>query len=70
MRLHAEVSPGNAPIAIAMQDIIAKKSIRLKGIIGIYAANSVGDDIELYADEVLCSLIAQISLADAFIVLS
>ena len=28
------------------QDIIAKKSIRLKGIVAIYPANSVGDDIE------------------------
>ena len=35
-----------------MQDIIAKKAIRLKGIVAIYAANSVGDDIEVYADEV------------------
>ena len=31
---------------------MAKKSIRLKGIIAIYPANSVGDDIELYSDEV------------------
>ena len=45
-----------APVSIPvtrMQDIMAKKAIRLKGIVAIYAANSVGDDIEVYADEVL-----------------
>ena len=30
---------------------MAKKSIQLKGIVAIYPANSVGDDIELYTDE-------------------
>ncbi len=30
---------------------MAKKSIRLRGIVAIYPANSVGDDIELYTDE-------------------
>ena len=51
----------SASLATSTQDIIAKKSIRLKGIVAIYAANSVGDDIEVYADEVrtlsdLCTL--------------
>ncbi len=40
------------PCHVHAQDIIAKKAIRLKGIVAIYAANSVGDDIEVYADEV------------------
>lgn len=28
-----------------------KKSLRLVGVVGIYPANAVGDDIEVYADE-------------------
>ena len=28
-----------------------KKLLRLKGIVGIFPANTVGDDIEIYADE-------------------
>jgi 5-methyltetrahydrofolate--homocysteine methyltransferase len=31
--------------------IMEKKRLKLNGIIGFYPANSVGDDIELYADE-------------------
>ena len=34
-----------------MQDIIDNKKLTLVGIVGLYAANSVGDDIEVYADE-------------------
>jgi 5-methyltetrahydrofolate--homocysteine methyltransferase len=34
-----------------VQDIIAGKKLRLCGIVGIFPANSVGDDIEVYADE-------------------
>lgn len=34
-----------------LQDIIAGKKLRLCGIVGIFPANSVGDDIEVYADE-------------------
>ncbi|KAL4434809.1 hypothetical protein ABPG77_005336 [Micractinium sp. CCAP 211/92] len=34
-----------------LQDIIAGKKLRMVGIVGIYAANSVGDDIEVYTDE-------------------
>ncbi len=34
-----------------MQDVVEKKMLRLKGIVAVYAANAVGDDIEIYADE-------------------
>ena len=34
-----------------MQEIVEQKLLRLKGIVGIYPANSVGDDIEIYADK-------------------
>ena len=34
-----------------LDEIIAKKMITAKGIIGLWPANSVGDDIELYTDE-------------------
>jgi len=33
------------------QDIVEGKKLRMMGIIGIYPANSVGDDIEVYTDE-------------------
>ena len=45
-------SPTSFQCHLHAQDIIAKKAIQLKGIVAIYAANSVGDDIEVYADEV------------------
>eukprot|EP00887_Chlorella_sp_A99_P006796 scaffold2.g6796.t1 len=32
-------------------DIIAHKKLRLVGIVGVFPANAVGDDIEVYADE-------------------
>ena len=34
-----------------LDEIIAKKMITAKGIVGLWPANSVGDDIELYTDE-------------------
>jgi 5-methyltetrahydrofolate--homocysteine methyltransferase len=34
-----------------LQDFIANKKLQMHGVIGIYEANSVGDDIELYTDE-------------------
>ncbi|EFN52253.1 hypothetical protein CHLNCDRAFT_36916 [Chlorella variabilis] len=34
-----------------LQDIIAGKKLRIVGIVGIFPANSVGDDIEVYTDE-------------------
>jgi len=34
-----------------LDEIIEKKLIKAKGVIGIYPANSIGDDIEVYADE-------------------
>jgi 5-methyltetrahydrofolate--homocysteine methyltransferase len=34
-----------------LQEIIAEKKLQMRGIIAIYPANSVGDDIEVYADE-------------------
>merc|ERR1719235_3043759 len=36
--------------AMAMlKDIVAKKTLKAKGVVGIWPANSVGDDIEVYA---------------------
>ncbi|KAL3131106.1 hypothetical protein ABBQ38_000415 [Trebouxia sp. C0009 RCD-2024] len=41
-----------------LQDIVEKKKLQMRGIVGLYAANTVGDDIEIYKDdsrtEVLC----------------
>jgi len=34
-----------------IDEIIAKKMITAKGVVGIWPANSVGDDIELYTDD-------------------
>ena len=34
-----------------MQDIVANKKLTMRGIVGIYAANTVGDDIEIYSDD-------------------
>jgi len=36
---------------ILLDKIIADKSLKAKGVIGFWPANSVGDDIELYTDE-------------------
>ena len=42
----------------ALQDIVDNKKLQMRGIIGLYAASAVGDDIEVYKDdtrtEVLC----------------
>ena len=40
-----------------LDEIIAKKMITAKGVFGLWPANSVGDDIELYSDETRNSLI-------------
>lgn len=34
-----------------LRDFAQNKRVRLNGIAGFYPANSVGDDIEVYADE-------------------
>ena len=34
-----------------LDEIIAKKMITAKGVVGLWPANSVGDDIELYSDD-------------------
>jgi len=39
-----------------LDEIVAKKMITAKGIFGLWPANSVGDDIELYSDETRKSL--------------
>lgn len=36
---------------VMLQEFIEKKHVTLNGMIGIYPANAVGDDIEVYADE-------------------
>ena len=47
-----------------MQDIVKDQKLQMRGIVGVYAANSVGDDIEVYQDdsrtEVLCRLVSRI----------
>ena len=37
-----------------LDELQEKKSLRLKGVLGIYPANTVGDDIEVYSDESRC----------------
>lgn len=41
-----------------VQDIVDNKKLQMRGIVGLYAANALGDDIEVYTDdsrtEVLC----------------
>jgi 5-methyltetrahydrofolate--homocysteine methyltransferase len=44
---------------IFLDEIIAKKMITVKGIFGIWPANSDGDDIELYSDENRMTLIGK-----------
>ena len=34
-----------------LDKIIAEKSVQIRGVFGLFPANSVGDDIELYSDE-------------------
>ncbi len=36
---------------IMLKEIIAKKQLQANAIIGLYPANSIGDDIEVYADD-------------------
>merc|ERR1719424_939090 len=36
---------------VMLKEFIDNKSLQQHGLIGIFPANSVGDDIELYADE-------------------
>ncbi|KAK9815486.1 hypothetical protein WJX72_004510 [[Myrmecia] bisecta] len=40
-----------AEAQVMLKDFVKNKSITLRGIVGIYPANSVGDDIEIYTDE-------------------
>lgn len=42
-----------------LDEIIAGKLIRANGVVGIWPANTVGDDIELYADETRTTLIGK-----------
>jgi 5-methyltetrahydrofolate--homocysteine methyltransferase len=39
--------------------LMARKQLKAKGIVGIYPANSVGDDIEVYEDESRSKVIAK-----------
>ena len=41
------------------QEIVAAKSLRLVGVVGIYPANAQGDDIELYVDEARAEVAAR-----------
>ena len=42
---------GGVRLRTPVQEIMDAKSIVLRGIVAIYPANSVGDDIEVYTDE-------------------
>ncbi|PRW61565.1 cobalamin-dependent methionine synthase [Chlorella sorokiniana] len=42
-----------------LQEIIKHKKLRLAGIVGIYPANSSGDDIEVYGDESRAEVVAR-----------
>lgn len=46
-----------------MQDIVDNKKLQMRGIVGLYAANAVGDDIVVYKDDsrtdVLCRFVLQ-----------
>lgn len=41
-----------------LDEIIEKKLLKAKGVVGIYPANAIGDDIEVYADETRTQTIA------------
>ena len=36
---------------VMLQDFVANKRVKLNAVIGLYPANAVGDDIEVYEDE-------------------
>lgn len=44
---------------VMLKEIVANKSIRLVGVVGIYPANSMGDDIEVYSDEARAEVAAK-----------
>ncbi len=41
-----------------LERVVAESSIRARGVVGLFPANSSGDDIEIYADEERSSLLA------------
>ena len=43
--------PPPLPLPPSLQDFIDNKRVRLSAVVGLYPANAVGDDIELYADD-------------------
>merc|ERR1712159_790693 len=42
-----------------LKDILDNGKMTVTGIVGLYAANSVGDDVEVYADETRKEVIAK-----------
>jgi 5-methyltetrahydrofolate--homocysteine methyltransferase len=45
---------------IMLQEIISKRMVTAKGVIGLYPCNSIGDDVEIYPDEKRSQTIATI----------
>jgi len=43
-----------------LNQIVAKKMLQAKGVIGLYPANSIGEDIEIYSDESKSQVIANL----------
>jgi 5-methyltetrahydrofolate--homocysteine methyltransferase len=43
---------------VMLQKIIADKSLQTRGIVGLYPANSIGDDIKVYSDESRSTVLA------------
>ena len=48
------------PRAFLLQDFVDNKKLRLVAMVGLYAANSVGDDIEVYTDETRSEVAAKL----------
>ena len=55
-----DVAKSNKNESILLKKIIDEKLLTAKGVVGFFPANSVGDDIEIYADENRTSTIATI----------
>jgi 5-methyltetrahydrofolate--homocysteine methyltransferase len=49
-KLGAEATRLFADAQAALQEILAGRLLRARGAIGLFAANAVGDDVEIYAD--------------------
>lgn len=43
-----------------LKDFAANKSVRLNAVVGLYPANAVGDDIEVYTDDTRTTVAARL----------